>query len=412
LLVIGLAPVIVFGIVHSGSSTIAIISQGSCFLLPIILVIWVRIRSGLYTRARNNFKYQSQKLLRTWTIQDAELYAVQWKLRQRPRRVAKRWLGGYRSSEQDSRTNPTNNVTQERGQPDGRNAGTGLNHVQADQTHVSRGTLSVIHSEPLSSQQSNGHSTTNLYQQESISIITEPLPVANTNQTIRFNTQLHITVTNDSIVGTDDVATEALLDDTNQTLPTTTSISASTTGENRENTTVFGYLRECFRGPSHFSRVLQERKVWLIEISIRDCQLDDYALTVPTPVYCGYRLPEYEDAVVTGSGDGSPTGTLARLGASASRLGLNRHIEEPPAYESDTDEDSDDDDNGRSGHGQDTERANVDDVVVACPLPSGSHQAPEMIMIQRSEVASAVVLSLAGQTADTSITIPTPGSSI
>ncbi|KAF9170268.1 hypothetical protein BGX20_009184, partial [Mortierella sp. AD010] len=355
------------------------------------------------------FKYQSQKLVRTWTLQDAELYAVQWKLRQRPMRVAKRWLGGYRSSEQDSRSNTTGNVTQERGQPDDRNAGTGLNHVQADQTHVSRDTLSVIHSEPLSSQQSSGHSATNLHQQEStiisIPIITEPSPVANTNQTIRFNTQLQTTVTNDSIVGTDDVATEALLDGMDQTLPTTTTISTSTVGENRENTTVFGYLRECFRGPSHFSRVLQERKVWLIEISIRDCQLDDYALTVPTPVYCGYRLPEYEDAAVTGSGNGSPAGTLTRLGASSSRLGLNRHIEEPPAYEIDTDEDSDDD-------GQDIERANADDVVVACPLPSGSQQAPEMIMIQRSEVASAVVLSLAGQTADTSIIIPTPGSSI
>ncbi|KAF9351909.1 hypothetical protein BGX26_010162 [Mortierella sp. AD094] len=439
LLLLGLIPAAVIGISRSGTN-VSILGQGACFLLPILVIIWIKIRSGIEARARRKFKIRSQKLLRAWTTEDAELYAIQWKLRQRPANVASRWLGDYRSSQQDSQTSPTSNVTQERGQHDDQNAGTGLNHVQTDQTHESGSTSSVIHTEPQSSQQSSDHSAINQHQQESTStsslssipIITEPSPVASTNQTIRFSSQVRRSVTNDSITGTISLAegvateqtngtTEVLLDGaasldspTNNTEPAMTSMSASTAGEHRQHMSFYSYLMECIRGPSHISRVLQERRVWLIEISVRDCQLDDYALTVPSPVYCGYRLPGYEDAMATGSGSGSLAGIAARLGASTSRLGLNRYFGEPPAYESDTDEDSDDeaedDDNEDSDHNQDTERVNTGSDIVACP-PSGSQQAPEMTMIQRPEVSSVVVLSSARQAADTSITIPTSGSS-
>jgi hypothetical protein len=86
----------------------------------------------------------------------------------------------------------------------------------------------------------------------------------------------------------------------------------------------------------------RERRVWLIEISLREYQLDEYVVAVPSPVYCDYRLPEYGDVVMA-----APTTTAAIVLASAnsSRQGVNQQLGEPPAYESESDRDSDDDDN-------------------------------------------------------------------
>ncbi|KAG0279595.1 hypothetical protein BGZ96_001903 [Linnemannia gamsii] len=88
-----------------------------------------------------------------------------------------------------------------------------------------------------------------------------------------------------------------------------------------------------------------EPKVWLIEISLRECQLDEYAVLVPSPVYCDYRLPGYDDVmtgpVVGGGGGGSSSVAAA---ASSSRAGLNRYNGLPPAYESESDSEGEDED--------------------------------------------------------------------
>ncbi|KAF9576562.1 hypothetical protein BGW38_008136, partial [Lunasporangiospora selenospora] len=89
----------VFGISNVGSN-LAIMGQGACFLLPIIIVVWIKVRRTSKTKARRKFRQQSQKLLRTWTTDDSEAHAFQWKIRQRPMSVAKRWLDRQPHGEQ------------------------------------------------------------------------------------------------------------------------------------------------------------------------------------------------------------------------------------------------------------------------------------------------------------------------
>ncbi|KAF9907718.1 hypothetical protein EC991_010665 [Linnemannia zychae] len=90
----------------------------------------------------------------------------------------------------------------------------------------------------------------------------------------------------------------------------------------------------------------REPKVWLIEISLRECQLDEYALMVPSPVYCDYRLPGYDDAMAGAAGGVTGAGATGEIvaAASSSRTALNRHNGLPPAYENESDSGEDDDD--------------------------------------------------------------------
>jgi hypothetical protein len=78
----------------------------------------------------------------------------------------------------------------------------------------------------------------------------------------------------------------------------------------------------------------------MIEISLRDCQLDDYDVTVPTPVYCDYRLPGYDDVFMSRRQSGSQLTIERRLGSNhPSRSSSNRYLGEPPAYESASEDD-------------------------------------------------------------------------
>ncbi|KAG0046361.1 hypothetical protein BGZ83_008461 [Gryganskiella cystojenkinii] len=156
---------------------------------------------------------------------------------------------------------------------------------------------------------------------------------------------------------------------------------------------------------------LRERKVWLIEISLREAQLDDYALTVPSPVYCGYRLPGYDDIM-----SGQLAATTSPAGASSTRENLNRYTGSPPDYESDSDEDRDhradeNDDhedtttdrqglvNGALTNGSgiihQLDRSEITRTPLSESMDGPTSQPPEMVMLKRlgDELSSIVISS-------------------
>ncbi|KAF9102281.1 hypothetical protein BGX27_011056, partial [Mortierella sp. AM989] len=363
------------------------------------------------------FKHRSQKLLRAWTAEDAAGYAIQWKLRERPMNVAKFWYRG-RQRRRRNNNDQARNGRVSNGHHEYQNAGTVLTHVPIDQTHGSGNTPSLVHNEPEPQQQEGQRDNTDQQRElpSSIPTIAEPSLVANVNQIIRYNPQLQGAAINDSTTGTTsfaegtaaeptDATTETPLSgttppqpSTRHDTPTIPNTLNSAAGERSQPTFLRRYLMDCLQGPSQLSYSLGFRKVWLIEISVRDCQLDDYTLTVPSPVYCDYRLPGYEDAMMTGDSSGSLSAFGARLGASSSRLALNRYTGEPPPYQSDTDDESDDeaeDEDDDDDNINSRERGTVNnDTVARLPTEesgSGSQQVQEMTMVQRPTEMTSIV---------------------
>ncbi|KAF9204084.1 hypothetical protein BGZ49_005705 [Haplosporangium sp. Z 27] len=365
-----------FGIMRTGT-TLSILGQGACFLVLLILI----------------FKHRSQKLLRTWTARDAEQYAIQWKLRLRPIGVAKQWLGNWQSRQPEDNHNTHPNRA---GHVDNGSNRTTTQHQNGITLARSSST-----SRPL------------------ISTVSEPSPVAGASQTVRFSPQLHRTATRGSATPLAEQASEARTEgvtqeflsgelsaesSTQHTASNTTNISTS---EERQHTSIRSYIAECVRGSPQFLRYFRENNVWLIEISVRDCQLDDYTLTVPSPVYCDYRLPGYDDTVAMSGGNSSLAAIGARLRASSSRLGLNLYSGEPPAYESDTDDnDSDEDDSDDEAEDYEiNERGSaINDIAVCASSEDDSSElqrTPEMTMIQRPvDMNSILVQSMSRQTVD------------
>ncbi|KAI7819414.1 hypothetical protein BC939DRAFT_460177 [Gamsiella multidivaricata] len=84
----------------------------------------------------------------------------------------------------------------------------------------------------------------------------------------------------------------------------------------------------------------------MIEISVREGVLDEYAVPVPSPAYCDYRLPGYED-IMAGNGVARAATSLSgpSAGATVTTAGTEstqpRYMGLPPAYESDSEDDSD-----------------------------------------------------------------------
>ncbi|KAF9948859.1 hypothetical protein BGZ65_007766, partial [Modicella reniformis] len=111
-----------------------------------------------------------------------------------------------------------------------------------------------------------------------------------------------------------------------------------------------------------------EPKVWVIEISIRQSLSDEYAVPVPSPAYCDYRLPGYEDVIAghhlvgpTAHNVSSLPSTLSSYSSmrgSAAVPVQRRYSGPPPAYESDSENDSendeDDDDEQEEVNNQDS----------------------------------------------------------
>ncbi|KAF9945751.1 hypothetical protein BGZ72_001054, partial [Mortierella alpina] len=99
-------------------------------------------------------------------------------------------------------------------------------------------------------------------------------------------------------------------------------------------------VRQVLRSYYCCAYIFRERQVWLIEISLRECQLDEYVLTVPSPVYSAYRLPTYDDVI----------GQSRRLpSAPSSRVAVNRYLGAPPAYDEESDNQSEDEDEDEDG---------------------------------------------------------------
>ncbi|KAF9140292.1 hypothetical protein BGX30_006736, partial [Mortierella sp. GBA39] len=62
---------------------LAVMGQVACFVIPVLAILWIRVRKEGKARARKQFKRRSIKLLREWTEQDTTAFAIQWKLRLR-----------------------------------------------------------------------------------------------------------------------------------------------------------------------------------------------------------------------------------------------------------------------------------------------------------------------------------------
>lgn len=114
--------------------------------------------------------------------------------------------------------------------------------------------------------------------------------------------------------------------------------------------------------------------MWMIEISLREGLLDEYALPVPSPVYCDYRLPGYEDVVagqMAATGHGAAASNLGTITTSTSTatatstsasaapaVNQPRYFGSPPAYESNSENDSEEeeDDNDDDDNDDDDDR--------------------------------------------------------
>ncbi|KAF9950066.1 hypothetical protein BGZ72_008222 [Mortierella alpina] len=324
------------GITRSGSG-LAIMGQGACFILPVLAVLWIRVRKETKAKARKKFKQRSQKLLRTWTAQDSVTHAMQWKLRLRDKSTAKRWRGRGIFRGRQILSMDANAATTARTAEDA--------IVIRVEHHDDRHSTAVQGQTSQEQQQQAQQQQASLVAPHThVPALAVPRQTADVYSALRTlpriqrpDTQLQPPLTQ---------------------LPTTDSSAAP---EVAARSKLEPWI-ELFRDLYCCACVFREGKVWMIEISIREGILDEYALPVPSPVYCDYRLPGYEDVVagrMTATGQGAGTmnvGTMATstLASAPPVAHQPRYFGSPPAYESnsendsgsDDDNDDDDDDEG------------------------------------------------------------------
>ncbi|KAI8605365.1 hypothetical protein EDD21DRAFT_363723 [Dissophora ornata] len=359
----GLFTAAAVGISKTGSS-LAIMSQGSCFILPVIVVLWIRIRKEVKAKARKKFKQQSQTLLRTWTAQDYDTNAIQWKLRIRPKSEAQRWrrVSTVQDLPRDAMAAPnyTNAQSDIGDQPpqssvvvlveehhEGEVSGHGQDDlIRREQPLQETSALSTSPIPPTTSPLPSSPSL--LSSRPTLSptpTIPAPRAVADVYSALRRPTTT-----------TPAVISPQLLQAEQQQEPeqhySQAGLSAAPDYESPEMSETahtkwspwMAYLRNLYCYASFF----KEGKAWMIEISLREGVLDEYSVPVPSPAYCDYRLPGYEDVMINATTrsplttSGSPTTTSTIRVPSQPR-----YIGSPPAYESDSENDSDseDDDN-------------------------------------------------------------------
>ncbi|KAI1308175.1 hypothetical protein EDD11_004330 [Mortierella claussenii] len=440
LLLAGVAAAATIGIMHTGTN-LAIMGQGACFLLPVIIVVWVK------------FKHQSQKLLRAWTAVDADSHAIQWKLRLRSKSVAKRWQGSrsrrrrinyvsnspgdhfvvritHNEADHQEGQRPQQQQRQlerygQHNQHQQHYAGTFVAAMQSAQTHGFNGPV-VASVAPQMIDIPNVPAATAVEQNGEL--LGTPIPAAAATATTSSSpatflsppslasvydalrtTHLHSVTRRSYLDDASPLSTAALPDVPGPvTVPhsivhtapvTATDLAAraetisTSAGEEDFRVSIWASISDRVRNSMCLAYFFRERKVWMIEISLRDCQLDEYALTVPSPVYCDYRLPGYED-IMTPLTPARPIGTAvtATTSANSSRVRLNRYQGEPPAYESDTDggESEDDDEDGterwedEDQEQRDTERTGgVRTIVIGTtPLNITSRDLPNRLVAQ------------------------------
>ncbi|KAG0019052.1 hypothetical protein BGZ81_009951 [Podila clonocystis] len=345
----GLAATAAIGMSQKGS-VLSIMGQGSCFILPVIAVLWIRIRKETKARSRKKFKHRSQKLLRAWTAQDIETHAIQWKLRLRPKTksAARQWRGfstGDSSTPSPGHGDEENNQDVNRDRLNNATAGTGnTNYLSPNHPRLHQpASLQNSQEERRQEQEQGQHQTSESASQlNSTSVqITPPPRVADVYSALRNPTT---TTTTSSRAIT-----------TQPTVTTTTTAIPDEVESDPERTpprSQWEPWKELIMELYCCAYFFKEKKVWMIEISLRENLLDEYALPVPSPVYCDYRLPGYDDVM---SGNLTPSNTIVQSATSTSvstivavtrqgSIPATRYLGSPPAYESDSENDSDDED--------------------------------------------------------------------
>ncbi|CAO3568017.1 unnamed protein product [Mortierella alpina] len=369
----------VAGIVQTGTNY-SVVGQGGCFLLPITIVLWAKIRKEAKARACKRFRHQSQKLLRAWTAQDTESHAMQWKLRRRPRSRAERWLGNRNSSseEAEQRRDELYHEEQEQDEAprldghssrsleiilgDNTSQPTQTEQLDAESENQSLSTAAAttpdvvqIQGDAHESNQSHpafASSVTSMTFSSTISIynalgMNSHFHRVSTAETIANaltldiddarsprSTVVQIEDPAGTVAQTDGATAEPTPDATVSTLTASTNTAAP------PGHPFWSAVRQVLRSYYCCAYIFRERHVWLIEISLREYQLDEYVLTVPSPVYSAYRLPTYEDAI----------GQSRRLAsARSSRVAVNRYLGAPPSYDEESDNQSEDEGEGEGG---------------------------------------------------------------
>ena len=365
----------------------------------------------LNSQTRLQFKHQSQKVLRTWTAQDTQSHAMQWKIRQRPKSIASPWLSQSRLTRRRRSSNqPLHRQQQQRrhqrqeqelDQLQDHGQTLSLNEQQQQQ-HFHAGTTVISMTDAL---QLDHHQTPDDHEgsdiatlhrvswvdphhrrehltqgpqeddqsqrppsfihhtpEEPSSSVAPPSSIVSLYETFRARTQIGRTTWVDSTNTTNFVTSQPQQQDADMSSLTATTtatntpdispvssiIPSATRGESptasfTTGASISSIFRECLSNTLCCGFWFVEPKVWLIEISLRECQLDEYALTVPSPVYCDYRLPGYDD-VIAGADGGARGSSSVVVAASSSRTGLNWHNGLPPAYESESESEGEDDD--------------------------------------------------------------------
>ncbi|KAF9303678.1 hypothetical protein BGZ74_003272, partial [Mortierella antarctica] len=299
----GLAATAAIGMSQRGTA-LSIMGQGSCFILPVIAVLWIRIRKETKARSRKKFKHRSQKLLRAWTAQDIETHAIQWKLRLRPKTksAVRRWRV---FSTGDSSTPNPGHGDEENNQDINRDR---LNITTAvDSTNLSpnyprlhrQASPQNSQEEQEHEQEQGQHQTSESASQSnptSVQITTAPPRVADVYSALR------------NPAGTTATTTSAAV--TAQPTATTTTTAITDEGDPEAtppSRSKWEPWKELIMELYCCAYFFKQKKVWMIEISLRENLLDEYALPVPSPVYCDYRLPGYDDIM---SGNLTPTNTM------------------------------------------------------------------------------------------------------
>lgn len=445
-------------------------------------------------------------MLRTWTAQDTQSHAMQWKIRLRPKSVASPWItqsrrtrGRGSSSNQSQQQHQQQRRRQQRQEQELdqlQDHGQPLTHDEQQQQHYFHAGATVISMTDalqLDHQTADEHEGSDIATLHRVSWVdprhrrehptqgeheddnnqrppsfirhtsreepssppASPSPIATLYETFRARTQRVRRTTMDSI----SPSTTATMTATNtpNTSPVTSSIPVpAARGEPPvltytigvgigAGTSIWSIIKESMSNSLCCGFWFVEPKVWLIEISLRECQLDEYAVMVPSPVYCDYRLPGYDDVMagtVLGGGEGGSSSVATA--ASSSRTGLNRYNGLPPAYVSesdsegeddheDDDEDDDDDhedddlENGGIGiqiqgsagcrltHPSPAHLPDIGATPASSSAPAGSNSSnltthssqPQMEMIQRSgDMTSVIVLSTLSPAATTTSGTP------
>ncbi|KAF9184078.1 hypothetical protein BGZ51_003580 [Haplosporangium sp. Z 767] len=277
------------GITRNGSG-LSIMSQGACFILPVIAVLWIRVRKEAKSKARKKFKHRTQKMLRSWTARDVETHAIQWKLRLRLKSAVSRRRRGLHAAQQQADITPIAEI----------NAPPSVTIQVEEQDTLGPG-------------------------------IATPRRTADVYSALRNPTSTTAATATMTTMSSSSTPLRASPHQQAQLPPAPVSTSRRSKWDP---------WKELFRDLYCCAYMLREAKVWMIEISIRESLMDEYALPVPSPVYCDYRLPGYDDVMAgnvlprTPSSSLSPTVGLA--GSSRSNLSTQpRYSGSPPAYQSD-----------------------------------------------------------------------------